>query len=157
MSNALGLTKRASREWFGSWSPDGTQILFSSDRDGNENLFVVAADGSTTTQLTTSEFDEVHGMWSLDAQSIAYAYNVNGELLPKGDLNMQVMNADGTNPQPLEGVFRGDPIVSPDGDTVAFVSNESGKWQIYTMNPDGTNVRRITPDDGNYLFPVWQP
>ena len=157
MTNAIGLTKVASREWFGSWSPDGSQILFSSDRDGNENLFVVAAGGGETTQLTTSEFDEVHGMWSLDAQRIAFAYNIDGELLPKGELNLQMMNADGTNPQLLEGVFVGDPIMSPDGTQVAYVSNESGLWQIYLMNADGTNIRRITPDDGNYLFPVWQP
>ena len=46
------------------------------------------------------------------------------------------------------------PIWSPDGTQIAFASNRSGKWQIYTMTRDGRDVRAITKV-GNNFQPNW--
>jgi TolB protein len=53
--------------------------------------------------------------------------------------------------------FSGDPAYSADGSEVVYMSNEDGHWHIYLMNADGTNVRRLTEGDADYLFPVWRP
>lgn len=157
VANATRLTSSGSREWFGAWSPDGQSVLYQSDRDGKENLYIMAAGGSANRALTATEWDDVHGMWSLDGQQVLYLYNEADARLPAGDLNLHIINADGTDARPFEGVFVGDPVYAPGGEQLAYVSNESGRWQIYVMNADGTNRRRVTPDDGNYLFPVWVP
>jgi len=48
------------------------------------------------------------------------------------------------------------PVFSPDGKTIAFTSNRDGKWRIYLMNVDGTNVRAITAGPMD-LTPTWSP
>jgi Tol biopolymer transport system component len=155
--NATRLTNTGARDWFGSWSPNGEQVAFSTDRDGNENIYVVSAEGGEAQQFTTSDWDDIHAMWSLDGTQIAYVYDDGDATLTTGKLDVWVMNADGTNARLLDGVFTGDPVYSRDGSQLAYVSNESGQWQVYVMNADGSNVRRVSPDDGNYLFPVWKP
>jgi TolB protein len=157
VTNATRLTSTSSREWFGAWSPDGQSVLYQSDRDGKENLFIMAADGSANRALTASQWDEIHGMWSLDGQQVLYLYNEADARLPAGDLNLHIISADGTDARPFDGIFVGDAVYAPGGEQLAYVSNESGRWQIYVMNADGTNRRRVTPDNGDYLFPVWVP
>jgi TolB protein len=49
------------------------------------------------------------------------------------------------------------PSFSPDASQIAFVSDRSGSPQIYVMNADGSNQRRISFGDGRYSTPVWSP
>jgi TolB protein len=51
--------------------------------------------------------------------------------------------------------FNEDPTFSPDGRQVMYTSNRTGKKQIYIVNIDGTNERRITADNFNYQKPKW--
>lgn len=159
VSNATRLTQAPARDWFGSWSPDGTRVAFASDRDGNENLYVVDANlPQSARALTDSPFDDIHAMWSLDGGLIAYVHDQDDVALLNGNVLIYTLSPeDNATPTPLSGVFIGDPVYSPDGTQVAYVSNETGEWHIYLMNADGSNRRRVTEDGANYLFPVWQP
>src|SRR5207249_3275280 len=81
----------------GAWSPDGTRIVFSSDRDGGQlHVFVMNADGSGVTQLTSGDFVDDDPVWSPDGQRIAFHSTRDG-----GDEDIFVMNADGSGVTPL--------------------------------------------------------
>jgi Tol biopolymer transport system component len=162
LNNATRLTSGGARDWFGSWSPDGASIAFNSDRNGNEDLFIVPAEGGDAVQLTDSEWDEIHPMFAWSGESIAYVYDEE-DILLTGDINLWLMNPDGTDKRPLDEPFLGDPVWSPDGSVVALISNETsadnpdGLWQIYLHSADGERLGRISLPDGDYLFPVWRP
>ena len=49
------------------------------------------------------------------------------------------------------------PSYSPDDRFITFNSDRGGTQQIYVMNADGSNVRRISYGDGRYATPVWSP
>ncbi len=53
------------------WSPDGSRILFDSNRAGSNDLYVMDADGSNVTRLTDGPAKEDHGAWSPDGSRIA--------------------------------------------------------------------------------------
>src|SRR5205823_5669879 len=80
-SHQTRLTNHSARDLFPSWSPDGTKIAFQSDRDkfggvqeSQPNIFVMDADGSNVTQLTTSG-NALQPDWSPDGTKIAYITN----------------------------------------------------------------------------------
>ena len=67
------------------------------------------------------------------------------------------MNADGSNVRIVtsvagEAVF---PQWSPDGTRIAFYSDKDDGWNLYTMNPDGSDMRRITVDDSPDYYVTW--
>jgi len=157
LGNATRITRHGGRDWFPQWSPDGTQIAFISDREGNENIYTVVLDEGELVQLSDSEFDDLRPSWSLEGDTILYLQDTDDELAI-GNLDFYLINTDGTDRRPLgDGQFAGSAVWSPDGRSIAYMSNESGQWQIYVMNVDGSNIRRVTPDDGDYLYPVWKP
>jgi TolB protein len=69
-----------------------------------------------------------------------------------------VMNADGTTPVRLTEASSADglPTWSPDGQSIAFVSNRGGVWAVWVMNADGSNPRKLFdmkgPPDGKILY-----
>ena len=102
-----------------SWSPDGSQIAFDSDRDGNWEIYVMDADGSNPTNLTNNAADDQRPAWSPDGSKIAFHSNRDGNLD-----EIYVMDADGSNPIRLTNNTDNDhcPSWSPDGSKIAFRS-----------------------------------
>ena len=49
------------------------------------------------------------------------------------------------------------PVLSPDGKSVLFISNRTGVFHMYTMNPDGSNQKQLTTGAVDYVTPVWSP
>lgn len=49
------------------------------------------------------------------------------------------------------------PAWSPDGQTIAFVSNRDGNMEIYAVSPDGSNLRRLTSHEADDWAPAWSP
>jgi Tol biopolymer transport system component len=142
-----------------SWSPDGSQIAFDGiDRNGLSQIFVVNADGSGRRELT-------HGpgaggqkpAWSPAGERIAY----RRASPPFGADHIWVVNADGTGAHSLtRGPWnQADPSWSPDGQMIAYDSNEGYRVNIWTMNVDGTAQTQITHSGmGGYnITPSWQP
>jgi Tol biopolymer transport system component/serine/threonine protein kinase len=100
----FGAVARSGRAtWAGrpSWSPDGCKIAFSSNRDGNLEIYVTNVDGSGLTRLTSDSADDVHPSWSPDGRQIAFASS--REL---GHQQIFVMNADGSDPKRLTDASR---------------------------------------------------
>jgi Tol biopolymer transport system component len=62
-SNQTRLTSNSDTDSWPSWSPDGSKIAFDSDRDGNDEIYVMAADGSNQTRLTNSPGGDNYPSW----------------------------------------------------------------------------------------------
>jgi Tol biopolymer transport system component len=155
--NRQRITRDAGRDWFMSWSPDGEYFTFSSDRAGNEDVYKYNLTDESMTRLTDNPADDIHAVWSLDGERILFVSERENGLVT-GQLDIYLMEPDGSQQRPLDDeIFEGDPTYNADGSQVAFMSNESGTWSIYVMDADGGNVRRLTGDESNDLFPVWRP
>ena len=154
-TNVRQLTNNIYHDGRPSWSPDGTQIAFESDRDGDlAEIFVMNADGTNVRQLTNSPHYDEAPSWSPDGTQIAFQSDRDG------DLEIFVMNADGTNVRQLTNNIYHDraPSWSPDGTQIAFESDRDGDLEIFVMNADGTNVRQLTNNTPHHDWaPSWSP
>ena len=77
---------------FPSWSPDGARIAFQSSRDGNWEIYVMNADGSSQTRLTNNSDEDGFPSWSPDGARIAYVSRTG-----EGSYEIYVMNVDGSD------------------------------------------------------------
>lgn len=158
-SNPTRLTNAGGNDWFPILSPDASEILFISDRNGGQHdVYKIDVDGENLTQLTDSEFDDIHPTWSQDGDMILYIRDIDDEL-EIGEMNLFLMAPDGSDQRPLgeDDVFVGDMAYSADGQQVVYMSNEEGNWHLYMMDADGSNVTRLTDGDADHMFPVWRP
>lgn len=100
-----------------TWSPDGTKIAFTSSRDGNEEVYVMNADGSGQLNLTKNSDIDNSPRWSPDGKRLAFVSERDG------NPEIYLMNADGSSPTNLSRniAVEGQPSWSPDGRLVAFL------------------------------------
>ena len=129
-----------------------TKIAFSSNRDGNQEIYVMNADGTNPINLTNNPANDLDPFASPDGTKIAFSSNRDG------DDEIYVMNADGTNPVNLTNNLaddRGRPIWSPDGTQIFFSSNRDGNQEIYVMNADGSNPVNLTNNPAEDNSPSW--
>lgn len=125
-----------------AWSPDGRQIVFSVEQSGHTDLYLMNADGSGRRRLTTTPFDEGAPSFSADGRTIAFESNQDG------NADIFVMGLDGRPARKLTTDRAEDraPAFSRDGRRLVFLSTRgrTRESDVYTMNVDGSNVRRWT-------------
>lgn len=159
------ITNHPSADRIPSLSPDGTKILFISDRDHkNGDIYVMDIDGKNLKQLTNNEYFEDGANWSIDGSKIVFTRelkdqkNTGDKAVGNGEIF--IMNADGTNQLQLTNRlgFDGGPEFSPDGSKIAFYGkSESGNSEIFIMDSDGKNVVNLTEDALEDYSPSWSP
>ena len=135
-----------------AWSPDGRKLAFVSRRDGNNEIYVINADGNGQENLTQHPARDSHPSWSRDGRKLAFVSRRDG------NSEIYVMNADGSG---LRNVTRTpwddlDPAWSPDGRAIAFVQKKCGPpdtrcatataYETYLsiVKADGSGLRRLT-------------
>jgi DNA-binding winged helix-turn-helix (wHTH) protein len=159
-STLVRLTNNNAMDCSPVWSPDGSRVAFWSNRDGKKEIYVMDADGSQVKRLTNNVADDVNPRWSPDGRRILF------ESERDGNSEIYVMDADGGNQIRLTRNNAADATAtwSPDANLIAFASNrDTGpsynpyNLDIYVMNADGSNVRRIVNDPEYDVSPQWSP
>jgi TolB protein len=140
---------------FPSWSPDGKAIAFGvgSYFTGHEKPAAVAmvnADGTGFRNLTEGPGNAGFPSWSPDGKRIVY--RVAGT---EQGLRIKTL-ADG-KVAILTTEYDNFPAWSPKGDLINFTSFRDGDFEIYTIRPDGSGVRRLTQSGGNDAHGIWSP
>ena len=140
-----------------------TKLTFSSDRNRErlagpvqnrevKEIYIADYDGANPRRITTSRQLNINPAWSPDARALAYT-----TYSPIPDIFVSYLYR-GVRENPTSG--RGSnflPAWSPDGTRIAFASNRDGNMELYVMNADGSNVRRITHHPAADVVPTWSP
>jgi TolB protein len=152
-SEPRNLTDSATNDIAPVWSPDGSQIAFQSDRDGNWEIYVMEVDGTNPQNLTNHEsFLDDSPAWSPDGRYIAFGSDRSR------DREIYVMAADGSNLRRLtdSAGMDGLPTWSPDGRYIAFQSGrDGGSQEIYIMEVESGDVQRLT--EHMAFMATWSP
>jgi len=128
----------------------GVPMAFTSDQDGDSEIYYMAADGSVT-QITSNTAADGAPSLSPDGTRIAFYSDQDG------DYDIYAMNVDGSGLVQVtnEPGGEGYPSWSPDGARVAFNSDRDGDWDIWVANADGSDPAAVTANttaDGNPMF-----
>ena len=176
---AIALSSGSSNDITGdlnpSWSPDGTKIAFSSDRDGKSDIYVMRIDTGEQVKLTTNTGSNTEPTWSPDGTLIAF--------LSRGErgTDIHVVRPDGTGQTYLTNfpAYYSRPVWSPDSNRMVFTSNRDlqpiqrtlapnlaagvglppaqTQLEIYVMNADGSEQTRLTFNKAFEGNPSWSP
>ncbi len=149
---STGFTYDQAADDFPVWSPDGATIVFASDRDGGSNLYQKPASGAGEPELLF-EGCAAPTSWSLDGRFLLCSTTQTGP-------DLIILPLFGTRePIPFRQTesweFWGQ--FSPDGEWIAYGSNESGSMQIYLRPFPGTEIEgqwQVSTDGGGY--PMWR-
>jgi Tol biopolymer transport system component len=127
------LTRHSAADLFPNWSPDGGELVFFSQRDGNDEIYLIDAQasraGESVLRLTENEANDFVPTWSPAGSRIVFASNRIGP----GRAQLFVMDAGGYSvDQVTAGTGRAtEPTWSPDGGSIAFTTNRDGNDEIY--------------------------
>lgn len=136
------------------WAPlcGVRKLAFVSDRDGNEEIYLMNADGKGQQRLTNSPAADTDPDWSPAGDAVVF------QSLRNGNWDIYRVDITGRNLLQLtnDGADEVDPAWSPDGRWIAFRSNRAGTWDIYIIPADGGDAIRVSAA-GNNAQAVWSP
>lgn len=130
-------------------SPNGQMVAFDAEFGGSYRLFFL---GTTGNEQFRVEIPGEQADWSPDSERLVYRSGRNGMT------GLWISNRIGTEHYPLtNGGSDSFPAWSSDGQTIAFSRSEGGNIDIYAINPDGSNLRRLTDSLGIDTLPTYTP
>jgi serine/threonine protein kinase len=134
-----------------TWSPDGTEIILLSRRSGSRKSELIKV----------GSFEE-RGKGVVIGEGEYPTIGLNGQLVFKGWGNTPVgLNLASLSLEDIQRVTDSEkdtaPVLSPDGQRIAFMSRRDENWEIYIVNADGSNLQRVTDDPADDGLPTWSP
>jgi serine/threonine protein kinase len=146
-------TFEAGTDWFPIFSPDGSRIVFGSDRNGHNGLYEKPTNGAAGTETPFIEGSRAPNDWSRDGRFILYGTGSGlwvQQLDENGKLNGKPREFFKKSADERWGQF------SPDGHWVAYQSNGSGRYEIYVRPFPGPGEPRMVSDAGG-IQARWGP
>ena len=139
--------------YIGERIPPSGRIAFRTNRDGNDEVYVMEYNGSAQTNLTAKIEGDFQASWSPEGDMIAFDTSRNFYR------NIYLMDDDGGNQVRLTGGVYNDslPEWSPDGSRIAFDSRRDGNREIYLIDPSGVAATRMTNEPANDWWASWSP
>jgi len=134
--NVKRITANKARDVYPRFSPDGKWIAFSSDRNGNFDVFIVSSEGGTAKQLTFHSVDDTVLGWTPDGRAVLFASSRGDDFMPK----LYTVSVDGgveRNAGPDMGV---NACYSPDGKKLAINRKGQVYWRKYYHGAFQTDV-----------------
>jgi Tol biopolymer transport system component len=155
----VNLTNQAGNDDNPAWAPSGERLAFQTDRDGNDNIYVMQASGALQTPLTVDPGSDVEPHWSSDGRLIAFSSDRGGEY------DIHVMTESGADQSPLapfEAEDRGPrwpPATAPSVNELAIAAGVvSESRDIYIVGAAGTRQSQITASGtSDDTMPDWSP
>ena len=130
------------------------QIVFTSDRDGNLEIYVMNDDGTGQTNISNDPDDDFEPAWSPNGTKIAFISNRTGFL------EIHIMDADGSGVSQVTfnaGPETVAPDWSPNGTKLVYSKDNGTHLKLFSINTDGTGEAQLTSTGGNNDFPSWSP
>ena len=162
-----GAVNSSKDDWSHYWSPDGTKMIFQSNRDGDVEIFLFDSVSGSVTQLTHNKLEDSYASWSPVMRD--GSLRVVFQRTTKNNQDIWVMNADGSGQTQLFGTKKNDfqAAWSPQGDEIAFVNASDGDEDIYALDVDLSAtgaviltgpVRNVTNNSSTSEYsPDWSP
>src|SRR6266702_1786746 len=123
-----------------AFSPDGSRVAYSSRRQ----IYLMDADGGNVTRFTNDASNDARAQFTPDGNAVVFQSDRT--------LHWQIFLQPLTASEPVqltqEPAANSQPTVSPDGETIAFVSARDGGTNIWLMSKDGSNQRPFTKSTG---------
>lgn len=132
-------------------------IAFHSSRSGLLQIYTMRGDSSTGELLSSEDVEAYEPAWSPDCSAIAYT-----QASPNRNLDIYLMDADGSNARPLLAEDRPDtnewaPAWSPDGKVIAYQTNPGQRFNVCFAGSDGSDLGCLDREDGDNAHPAWSP
>ncbi|MCP4204982.1 MAG: hypothetical protein GY769_23990 [bacterium] len=135
------VTDNPASDWDPSWSPDGTVLVFTSDRMGGHDLWLTLAEGGTPLQLVDGPYC-YHPVWSPDGKRIAFS----AEFAGNGDI--WTVRPDGGGLKQLTTDPGRDLYLGWSRKRIIFESDRTGDWEIWSISRQGGAPTRLTESGG---------
>jgi serine/threonine protein kinase/DNA-binding SARP family transcriptional activator len=143
------------------WSPDASKIVFAEvTAQGDDDLYLMNADGSGRTQLTDEKGDEYDPAWSPDGSLIAFGFDDLGyDAFSTSIFIVDPRTGELTELVTKQNERLGWPAWSPDGRRIAFSAYSQTGWDLYVMDADGGNLTKVAGEPrGLFGMPIaWTP
>ena len=164
-SNPQRLTDNKARDIYPRFSPDGNSIAFSSNRDGNYDVFVVPVSGGKPKQLTFHSADDNVIGWSPDGQKVLFS-SVRAKGAFPNVATLFEVNVKGGTEAPVPTDWGASASYSPDGKKLAFMRHPAvwsrkhyrGSYaaDLWVMDTAANSFTKLGDDfKGNYLWPMY--
>lgn len=144
-----------------SFSPDGRWILYTSNVDGNLELYRMTLDGKKKVRIThTPDLQEGGAFYMPDGKHIIFrAWKKGNEGQKKRISQLYLIRDDGTELVQLTNTpyFNWSPYPHPDGKHVVFAHNETGDFEVYMLNIETRETVRLTYNPAFDSYPVISP
>jgi Tol biopolymer transport system component len=142
-----------------TWSPDGQWVVFGygavfNDRETKPSqLIMIRADSSEKRELTSGPLNSGFPSWSPDGKHIVY------RVWSKEERSLQILNLEDGKSTKLTSGNDNFPVWSPLGDRIGFTRDTGGEnsYEIFTIRPDGTDLKQLTHAPGNDAHCAWSP